>query len=175
MARRGREHRVAQSLHGSLYNLLIQQRHLAGWYEIGDSGYHTRLVHKEWPGTLESGHKRRPNFDLAVLTPAQLKTASIDGFAHGYPEPKIAIELGLNYDIKHLEGDLQKFQVAHLPHRYIVHFSRQASGNAAAVEAKLENEGRAKAVYVHLNQKTRQMRVRELKGSEFLDVAYERP
>jgi hypothetical protein len=54
-------HRVEHSLHARLMQLLSEWEHLRGWYPIGDSGFKTQLIHKEWPETKP--RKKEPELD----------------------------------------------------------------------------------------------------------------
>jgi hypothetical protein len=104
-------HRVEHSLHARLIQLLGEQGHLGGRYPIGESGFLTQLIHKEWPETTprkkadQSGDRRRESFDIAVLTPGQLRQATCEQCAAGRIAAPIVIELGLNYSGRHLAGD----------------------------------------------------------------------
>ncbi len=68
-------HRVEHSLHAELYQILVSNPDLGQLYPLGSTGYWSRVVHKEWPETLPRPDKnnRRGNFDIAILSPAQLK------------------------------------------------------------------------------------------------------
>ena len=126
-------HRVEHSLHAQLFGLLVANEELSGRHEIGATGYYTGLVHKEWP---ETGHRvagsgaqrRRGNFDLVVLAPSQLaQVTDLRQFTAGTIHAPIAIEMGLGYGAVHLDGDVEKFQMSHVPHPYLVHFSHAPS------------------------------------------------
>lgn len=100
-------HRREHSLHCTLYEILLGQPELNGFWPIGDTGQKTRLVHKEWPWAKpEKEGGRRGNHDLAVLSKKSLaEAADLKQFTEGTIKPEIAIEIGLNYALDHLEKD----------------------------------------------------------------------
>jgi hypothetical protein len=73
----------------------------AGWYPIGDSGFKTQLIHKEWPEARPrrkldlTADRRRGSFDLVVLAPSQLDRTALEQFRAGRIDAPIVIELGL--------------------------------------------------------------------------------
>jgi hypothetical protein len=97
-------HRVEHSLHIRLYGFLIEQAVFAQRHKIGSDGPVTYLVHKEWPAH-RLGKDGRGHFDLAILSPSELSTMSIDLFEAGERVPSIVIEMGLNYQQTHLSTD----------------------------------------------------------------------
>ena len=122
-------HRVEHSLHMSLFARL--QETLGGErnFRIGGSTFETGLVHKEWPETIpqQENGGRRGNFDLAVLCPQCIAEATLAEFEVGLIKPVIAIELGLNYDRDHLDGDVEKLLNSEIENAYIVHLERHVS------------------------------------------------
>lgn len=86
---------------------------------------------------------RLQNYDLAVLSPADLASvSSTAAFRKGLPPARIAIELGLDYDLDHLTKDIEKFRLnieelaegGFPPLGYLVHFTRVGSGNAGRIK-----------------------------------------
>lgn len=90
-------HRVEHSLHVQLYRLLSRREELTRHVPIGRIGFASQLIHKEWPETNpRTGKGRRGSFDLAILTPGELRRVeSIDQFTLGPIEASIVPELGL--------------------------------------------------------------------------------
>jgi hypothetical protein len=87
-------HRVEHSLHIRLVQLLGEWEHLRGWYPIGDSGFKTQLIHKEWPEARprkkpnRTGDRRRGSFDLVVLAPSQLQRTDLEQFRLAASTPR---------------------------------------------------------------------------------------
>jgi hypothetical protein len=54
--------------------LLGEWEHLRGWYPIGESGFKTQLIHKEWPEARPrkkpdlTADRRRGSFDLVAVS-----------------------------------------------------------------------------------------------------------
>lgn len=119
-------HRREHSLHCTLYELLINQGELGGLWPIGKTARHTRLVHKEWPWPDRIGGTRRGNHDLAILSPSSLSAVDdIESFIAGYVQPECAIEIGLNYDLKHLTKDRDTLQkLGYLNNGFLVHLEQ---------------------------------------------------
>jgi hypothetical protein len=127
-------HRVEHSIHTRLYELLSASHQFSQHYPIGQSLAITQLIHKEWPETIprESKGNRRGNFDLAVLSPVLLATcAGIDLFLEGRLPAPIVIEIGLDYDVKHLANDAKKLLNSKPKHCYLVHLVRDAPRDPA--------------------------------------------
>jgi hypothetical protein len=121
-------HRVEQSLHVQLASLLMAEPVLAGCHPIGQEGMGASLIQKEYPESRPRPEKgnRRGNFDLAVLSPRQLRGCrSLIDFLEGRPIAPIAIEIGLDYDYAHLAGDHEKLLNSGVPLGYLIHFSRE--------------------------------------------------
>jgi hypothetical protein len=69
---------------------------------------------------------RRQSFDIAVLCPSRIRQAARNDFDHGLIRASVAVELGLDYTLRHLEGDIDKLtRNTTVAHPYIVHFSRK--------------------------------------------------
>jgi hypothetical protein len=122
-------HRVEHSFHAELIAELRKHDKLRACVEIGASGLTTQLIHKEWPETVVRGDRgkaveRRGLFDIVVLAPAQFEEVTLEQFLQGRIEPPIVIEVGLDYGLKHLDGDICKLLTSKVPHPYIIHLSR---------------------------------------------------
>ena len=121
-------HRVEHSFHAELIFELRRHGKLRACVEIGTSGL-TQLIHKEWPETVvRSGRgktvERRGLFDIVVLAPVQFEKVTLEQFLQGRIEPPIVIEVGLDYGLKHLEGDICKLLTSNVQHPYLIHLSR---------------------------------------------------
>jgi hypothetical protein len=176
-------HRREHSLHVDLYQSLTDQPELNGLAPIGATGYETRLVHKEWPTTvpmsLRQRAKRLQSYDLGVLSPNDLTTIeSTAAFARGKPPARIAVELSLDYSLKHLEGDIEKFRLnaeeldatSWAPIAYLVHFTRVPSGHSAKVAELIEataKMAKIKVAFAQLDQISRTWRVWRLGADDF--------
>lgn len=114
-------HRVEHSLHVQLSQYLADRVLPGGPHPIGDTGYTTQLIRKEWPETRPPpGKKGRGSLDIAVLMPSQLAAIqSIDQFVNGRVEASIVIELGLGYQARHLLDDEQKLIDSEVQHGYL--------------------------------------------------------
>ena len=171
------EHRVEHSLHVKLYDLLMDHDHLSGWCPIGDGKFRTRLVQKEWPGqkriAIRGTRESRQTFDLGVLAPDMVRGMTPDEFANGRRDPVIAIELGLDYGLSHVAGDLEKLTANKIAHRYVVHFSRKRTRDARTVEELLEAQTAAKWVFVHIDVDDLSMRYCDLDTLKVSQDRYE--
>jgi hypothetical protein len=119
-------HRVEHSVHCELFRILTSRRIFSRTYQMGR--WSTQPIHKEWPECLPRPDKgnRRGNFDLAVLSPDQLKACSFGDFREGRLRPCIAIEIGLDYPLRdHLCPDAAKLKNSGVPHSYLIHLVRQ--------------------------------------------------
>jgi hypothetical protein len=153
-------HRVEHSVHAMLYDILKQQKALQGEYRMKD-GSVTQLVHKEWPETKprpEKGNKRG-NFDIAILTPSLIEACSgAEMFQNGRINAPIVMELGLNYDQRHLSDDKYKLinSSAEYPQGeffgYLVHLVRNNTREPGA-EAIIEdnNPSFIKSAYAYVS------------------------
>jgi hypothetical protein len=150
-------HRVEHSFHAELISELRKHDKLRACVEIGTSGRTTQLIHKEWPETVVRGGRgktveRRGLFDIVVLAPAQFEKVTLEQFLQGRIEPPIVIEVGLDYGLKHIEGDIDKFLKSNVQHPYLIHFSR-IGPRVEAVEDRISaiatSAPRLRVVYVH--------------------------
>lgn len=143
-------HRVEHSLHVRLYTLLVTSPLFSGLIPIGDSGRFTQPVHKEWPETKAQPAHGRGNFDLVILSSDQLAGATLDQFRAGRIPAGIAIELGLDYDLNHLQRDRHKLVHSEVPHGYLVDFSRTGRGRPDIVEWVADlGDGGPEVAYAH--------------------------
>ena len=109
-------------------------------------------MHKEWPEFIvRPGHGNyRGNYDRAILSPEVLATASLDEFNDGRLRPTVAIEIGLNYDLGHLQADAAKLANSGLAHSYLIHLVRgDYIDNFDAIE-RFMNESRIKVAYARV-------------------------
>jgi len=119
-------HRREHSIHCELYRLLVSRRFLSGNYPMGN--WFSQLVHKEWPEhSPRPGKDKRGNIDLCILSPERLKSCPLQEFLDGRIEPAIAIEIGLDYDLTHLNKDSKKLLKSRTNHGYLIHLIRQDS------------------------------------------------
>ncbi|MEQ1731429.1 MAG: hypothetical protein ABL982_23915, partial [Vicinamibacterales bacterium] len=130
-------HRCEHSLHCELYRLLTDSAPLDGTIMVGS--VIVRPVQKEWPETSPSmGRIGRGNYDLAVLGPcpgaAGVDTAT---YRNGRIKPAVVIELGLDYDVRHLQQDRLKLASNGVPSVYLVHLARPQGANQTGVEAEV--------------------------------------
>lgn len=122
-------HRVEHSFHAELISELRRHEELRACVESGASGLTTQLIHKEWPETVVRGGRgktveRRGLFDIVVLAPAQFEEVTLEQFLQGRIEPPIVIEVGLDYGLEHLKGDICKLLTSQVQHPYLIHLSR---------------------------------------------------
>jgi len=150
-------HRVEHSFHAELISELRRHDQLRACVEIGASGLTTQLIHKEWPETVVRVGRgktveRRGLFDIVVLAPAQFEKVTLEQFLQGRIEPPIVIEVGLDYGLKHIEGDIDKFLTSNVQHPYLIHLSR-IGPRVGAVEDRINgiaiSAPRLQVAYVH--------------------------
>ena len=173
-------HRVEHSVHVRLVQLLSEWEHVRGLHPIGDSGFVTQLIHKEWPEFIprkKAGEpvrvRRRGSFDLAVLAPSQIRTATLEQFANGLIDAPIVIELGLDYGPAHLQGDLDKLENSAVQHRYLVHLSRTPSAEQGRTEEIIAGiTPPTQIAYMHHDRKWKRVRLRHLGSPEITEAAY---
>ncbi len=150
-------HRVEHSFHAELISELRKHNKLRACVEIGASELTTQLIHKEWPETVvrvDRGKtvERRGLFDIVVLAPAQFEEVTLEQFLQGRIEPPIVIEVGLDYGLKHLDGDIEKLLTSNVHHPYLIHLSR-IGPRVKAVEDRINGIATAapplQVCYVH--------------------------
>ncbi|MGE4572574.1 MAG: hypothetical protein AB7E09_07510 [Candidatus Izemoplasmatales bacterium] len=119
------KHRVEHSFHCELYNRLVKHEELNQYYSLID-GYTTQLIHKEWPACkLEEVDTRRGNIDLVILSDESIENSDLELFRLGDIKPFIAIEIGLNYDVKHMIKDIEKLNKVESYRSYIIHLDNK--------------------------------------------------
>lgn len=160
-------HRVEHSLHTLLHSLLKEQPNLAAMTALGQLGDQTQLVHKEWPETVPGveGDDSGPRglFDIAVLSPTQLAQASVDQFLDGRIDTALAIEVGLDYGLKHLSDDAAKLLHSKVPVPYLLHLTRLRVKDLAETEQLLcEAPAPLRTAYVQVDPKTGTRRYKQL-------------
>jgi len=170
-------HRVEHSWHVRLVQLLSEREALRGWYPLGEGGFKSQLIHKEWPETygeeLEDGtSKRRGSFDIAIVTPGQLRRASIDQFRLGRIAAPFVIELGLGYWDEHLLADHKKLKDSEIEHGYIVHLSRMPSARRKHTETLINRIQDVGVVYVHHDIPNRRVSYKALDGKPITEEDY---
>jgi len=147
-------HRVEHSIHCELYRLLSNEKMLGNIYPMNK--WVSQLIHKEWPEYIPRPEKRnrRGNIDLCILSPEKLKSCTYEEFRQGKIEPDIAIEIGLDYKLKHLEKDSKKLLNSSVNCGYLIHLVRHdIADNFDAVEKFLLSRAQKslKAGYARLS------------------------
>ena len=169
-------HRVEHSLHVRLVQLLSEWEEFRGWHPLEEGGFKSQLIHKEWPetyGELENGpSKRRGSFDIAIVTPDQLRRASIDQFRLGRIAAPIVIELGLGYWDEHLRADHKKLMDSEIQHGYLVHLSRIPSARRMCTEKLINGMQNVQVVYVYHDIPNRRVSCKALDGELITEVGY---
>lgn len=170
-------HRVEHSLHVRLIQLLSERDELQGWHPLEEGGFKSQLIHKEWPETygekLKDGtSKRRGSFDIAIVTPGQLRQASIDQFRLGRIAAPIVIELGLGYWDEHLRADHKKLKDSKIQHGYLVHLSRMPSARRKDTENLINGMQDVQVVYVHHDIPNRRVFYKALDGELVTEKGY---
>lgn len=146
-------HRVEHSLHAELYLRLKSQAALRGQFSLR-TGEMTQLVHKEWPETRPDrspgASGKRGAFDLAVVSPEGLASASLEQFRQGRIAAPIVVEVGLDYGQKHLEQDGKKMLDSGVRAAFLLHLSRVRDLDTKAIEAyATAPPGHLRVAYVH--------------------------
>jgi hypothetical protein len=119
-------HRREHSIHFQLFSIMMSHQELAQRVPLGDNLAMTQLVHKEWPESVAREENRRGWFDLAVLSPKLLRGCpGIRVFLEGHLQAPIVIEMGLDYDTKHLAEDAEKLINSKPKHGYLIHLVRE--------------------------------------------------
>lgn len=155
-------HRVEHSLHVRLYELLRTQPFLNRHFPI-KGGMLTQPIHKEWPETVPRPEKnnRRGNFDLAVLSPAQLQAIEAREFSEGRAIPSIVIEMGLNYCGGHLASDAEKLKNSGVTRGYLIHLVREQfeGSNVHSTIMKLSQEPSIKVAYARYTNGSKEIKL----------------
>lgn len=110
-------------------------------------------------------------FDIAVLAPSQLGSATIEQFRGGHVDAPIAIEVGLDYGFEHLLQDRDKLLHSHVPVPYLLHLSRVAVTDRDRTEDLLRSApAPLRTAYVHLDPKTGERRVKHLADGDVSSI-----
>jgi len=130
-------HRVEHSIHCDLYNMLINNDIFNKKIKLADQTI--QILHKEWPEYIprENKNNRRGNFDLAILSPKNIKDKSINDFIYGRIEAPIVIEMGLNYRINHFTEDFKKLKNSNVYRGYLLHLVRKEVVDDNSIEPLL--------------------------------------
>ncbi|GAA3717333.1 hypothetical protein GCM10022399_37430 [Terrabacter ginsenosidimutans] len=170
-------HRVEHSLHVDLYHSLLQMPAFDQMVRIGNSPHVTRLVHKEWPSveavSLRDSRPRRQSYDIAVLDPKSVENSTLNDFSAGRIPAHVAVELGLDYSLKHLDGDIEKLRVNSVERGYLVHFSRKPSRQTQDVEQRIVSLRGVHVAFAHLDVAKGSFRVKGLHERDVRDQAYD--
>lgn len=133
-------HRVEHSIHVQLYSIMMKHQELAQRVTLGDNLGVTQLVHKEWPIFTKSGDLRG-YFDLAILSPKLLKECpSLEAFRKGHLQAPIVIEIGLDYNARHLSNDAKKLINSKPTQGYLIHLVREFPREPEAEKIVLDIE-----------------------------------
>ena len=133
-------HRVEHSIHVQLYSIMMKHQELAQRVTLGDNLGVTQLVHKEWPIFTKSGGLRG-YFDLAILSPKLLKECpSLKAFRKGHLQAPIVIEIGLDYNARHLSNDAKKLINSKPTQGYLIHLVREFRREPEAEKIVLDIE-----------------------------------
>jgi hypothetical protein len=163
--------RVEHSIHARLFTILTSHTHFQQPCPFHGGHFLTQPVHKEWPETKRRPETRRGNFDLAVLPPGALSSASPDSFRKGLIVAPIAIEIGLDYGVGHLADDQDKLLHSRVPHGYLLHLTRVGADDPRVTEIVEDpGSGSIKAGFARITPSNRfvkfvgDARIQEWKG-----------
>ncbi len=146
-------HRVEHSLHAELFMSLTRHRHFSQTFPLC-TGEVTQTVHKEWPETqARPDQDGRGNFDLALITPSQIASATLFDLKGGHIQAPIAVEIGLDYPFVHLAGDEEKLVNSNVAHGYLVHLTRNMAVDHRVEEIILDPKGggQIRTAYASIN------------------------
>jgi hypothetical protein len=144
-------HRVEQSLHSRLFQMLSTQPHFSRLFPLGDTQTYTQTIHREWPeAKMRPSKTRRGMFDLGIIAPDQLRRTAVADFKDGRLTAPIAIEMGVDCDVTHLADDIDKLLNSEIPYAYLVHFLRESYPDAQCESLILQPGGNIKITYVRL-------------------------
>jgi hypothetical protein len=108
-------------------------------------------VHREWPeAKVRPSKVYRGAFDLAIISPKQLRATVVDDFKQGRLRAPIAIEMGVDEDVTHLADDIDKLLNSEIPHAYIVHFLRESYLDQQCESLVVRPGGNVHVTYVRL-------------------------
>jgi hypothetical protein len=144
-------HRVEQSLHARLFQMLGTQPHFSRLFPLKDTGTYTQTIHREWPeAKMRPSKTRRGMFDLAIIAPDQLERIAVGDFKEGRLVAPIAIEMGVDCKVTHLADDIDKLLNSEIPYAYLVHFLRESYSDAQCESLVLQPGGNIKITYVRI-------------------------
>jgi hypothetical protein len=144
-------HRVEQSLHARLFQMLGTQPHFSRLFPLRDTATYTQTIHREWPeAKMRPSKAKRGTFDLAIIAPDQLKGTAIGDFKDGRLVAPIAIEMGVDCKVTHLADDIDKLLNSEIPYAYLVHFLRESYPDAQCESLVLRPGGDMKVTYVRI-------------------------
>ena len=109
---------------------------------------------------------------LRLLTPDQLRRASIDQFRLGRIAAPIVIELGLGYWDEHLRADHKKLTDSKIQHGYLVHLSRMPSARRMHTEKLINGMQDVGVVYVHHDIDNGRVSYKALGGKRITEEDY---
>jgi hypothetical protein len=144
-------HRVEQSLHARLFQMLSSQPHFSRLFPLRHNAAYSQTVHREWPeAKMRPTSTKRGNFDLAIIAPDQLQRTVIADFKDGRLAAPIAIEMGVDGSVTHLADDIEKLLNSEIPYAYLVHFLRESYLHPQCESLVLQPGGNVKITYVRL-------------------------
>ncbi|ACF14276.1 hypothetical protein Ctha_1819 [Chloroherpeton thalassium ATCC 35110] len=152
-------HRVEHSLHGELYDYLMDCQLLHQFIDLGCCT--TGVVHQNWPElTMRPGKSVKGYFDVAILRPPKKaeQPISLRQFREGQLTPTVAIEAGLDYGIDRLQDNYEKLKHSGIKNCYLIHFSRPTGqyqdGVEEFIKKVIENEalGAPKIAYASVSK-----------------------
>jgi hypothetical protein len=165
-------HRAEHSIHAQLFHIMMKSPGNLSKHFIMGSGETTQLIHKEWPWPDKGSKPKRATFDFAILTPEYIKNGckSLEDFCEGHTCPPIIIEIGLDYDIKHLKKDNKKLEgflkSGHQFKGYLIHLTRNRKEEDPQVESLINNipstNTNIKTVYAFVNRKNKKIRYKKV-------------
>lgn len=165
-------HRVEHSLHTLLHSLLSKNGHLSDRVSL-IGGQETQLIHKEWPETIprltKEGTRKRGSFDIAILSPAQVRKATLEQFEEGRIDAPIVIEVGLDYGEPHLRQDKEKLVNSKVAVPYLLHLSRLPlkDRDMKTVETELAScVAPIRTAYAHVDTRSGKTRIKHLADTE---------
>jgi len=133
-------HRVEHSLHGELYDYLMDCQLLHQFIDLGCCT--TGVVHQNWPElAVRPGKSVKGHFDIAILCPPNQSEnpVSLRQFREGQIEPTIVIDVGLDYGLDRLQDNYSKLKDSGVKNTYLLHFARPTGQHQDGVEEFIQN------------------------------------
>ena len=109
------------------------------------------------------------SFDIAIVTPGQLRQASIDQFRLGRIAVPIVIELGLGYWDEHLRANHKRLKDSKIQHGYL---SRMPSARRKDTDNLINGMQDVQVVYVHHDIPNRRVFYKALDGELVTEKGY---